>query len=597
MRPGVWRALRAPPKSCSTNGQTRDSLRYGWTLNLKKTVIVIFGTAAQRAQFAGATLFWGSEEMRMVDSTKYLGVHFSADASWDTHVKAAVAKGQAAFHAWAPVLASPRIHVHTKKRVIATYIRPVMEYASEIWSTPLGTHHTVNMSGMDAVLRAACALACGVRASRSERSWMRNACVNTEVMGLDMDVLPAADVARIARLRYAERAASADARAQSLPAHDASAAEYVGALPANTSPDYMNAAVRAALPAGDRWLEDVASTRRLVRAYVGADRDGKPIRNADIVAAVTADARSRALAAHSAVPRAPHVSMRGRVLRPVRQTPLVLHPATTVLAAGALRPSYLRVPDAATYSVLCLRSGHLPIDATERARRRYALDSCPDCQAQLVCVAEELSAEERRWRHVQHALVDCAVCGGGNGPAGLRPVWPTVRVLLADLRQAVGGAGAPRVAVDAAFAGLRAIVGVGQQAWSPAQVRTLCIPFLLDPGMPSCTCSVLQSNCVRIVAAYTELVSALRVRGCTPDVSRLRAIGLPASSLLREFCPAAWGVQALLTADADSDDEVVLCPAACVGSVRCSSVSPPLSSTPVLSRSAPRGAEADGLLA
>ena len=94
------------------------TLKYGWTLNFNKTLVLVFGSEQLRTEQEGVRFFWGDAELRRAAAVKCLGIHFSDDMSWATHIAEAARKGWSSYHAWAPVLASSRIHVATKKRLI-----------------------------------------------------------------------------------------------------------------------------------------------------------------------------------------------------------------------------------------------------------------------------------------------------------------------------------------------------------------------------------------------------------------------------------------------------------------------------------------------
>ena len=247
----------------------RHSLRYGWTLNVTKTVVLVFGTALQRAEHAGAVFRWGDAALPRAPSAKYLGVVFHEGMTWDLRIAQAVRKGWAAYHAWAPVLASTRIHVATKKRLIDTHVRPSMKYALEIWGSPLIPSDAASLQPLDVVLTAACRLACGVRASPAMHAWERRAGVKPDVLLADMGELPMQDVALIATLSYAERVRMADTGAAALTQHDDGSPAFETALPAHKSPDFMHAALRRALPPDDAWVCRVAAARAAVRTELG----------------------------------------------------------------------------------------------------------------------------------------------------------------------------------------------------------------------------------------------------------------------------------------------------------------------------------------
>ena len=60
----------------------QHSRKWGWTLNFKKSVVMVFGTQAARAPHADHQFFWADAELPRVAKTKYLGVHFTENVTW-----------------------------------------------------------------------------------------------------------------------------------------------------------------------------------------------------------------------------------------------------------------------------------------------------------------------------------------------------------------------------------------------------------------------------------------------------------------------------------------------------------------------------------
>ena len=231
------------------------------------------------------------------------------------------------------------------------------------------TDRRASLQGIDLVLEAACRLACGIRATPTEHAWQRRACVKPHVLLSDMDVSPAIDVACIANLRFAERARVADVRAAGLLAHDAASPAFESHLPASRSPDFMNAAIRAAMPVNDAWMRQAAHTRALVRAHMGDRAPPLHVRlsNTAIRVAVAAVLRAAWRESCPSSPESSAVSSRGRRLRVVQPRAPLLCPLSLELSS-AKHPSYLRAPDSAALCVLMLRSAHLPGDHCHEAR-------------------------------------------------------------------------------------------------------------------------------------------------------------------------------------------------------------------------------------
>ena len=73
------------------------SLRWGWQINVRKTVVVIFGPASVRALYAATAFRWGDTVLQVQPSAKYLGVHLRADTSWRDQHAVAMQKGSGCF--------------------------------------------------------------------------------------------------------------------------------------------------------------------------------------------------------------------------------------------------------------------------------------------------------------------------------------------------------------------------------------------------------------------------------------------------------------------------------------------------------------------
>jgi Reverse transcriptase (RNA-dependent DNA polymerase) len=97
----------------------RHSEKWGWTANVKKSVVMVFGDVASRTALATVSWQWAHTPLQH-------------------HLAEKVKTGQAAFHQRAPVLASTRIHVNTKLVIINAHIRPVLEYGMEVWGLSTG---------------------------------------------------------------------------------------------------------------------------------------------------------------------------------------------------------------------------------------------------------------------------------------------------------------------------------------------------------------------------------------------------------------------------------------------------------------------------
>jgi hypothetical protein len=84
---------------------------WGCCANTNESHVLLVGPPGAVAEARNHDFCWGSAPLQVVDPVKYLGVRLNCAWTWDTHIAAAYHKGLGAFHAWRPVLVSPRISV------------------------------------------------------------------------------------------------------------------------------------------------------------------------------------------------------------------------------------------------------------------------------------------------------------------------------------------------------------------------------------------------------------------------------------------------------------------------------------------------------
>jgi hypothetical protein len=131
-----------------------------------------------------------------------------------------------------------------------------------------------------------------------------------------------------------------------------------------------------------------------------------------------------------------------------------------------------------------------------------------------VMTGEDVTADERRWRHIQHAMVACCA---GHGP--------DVDELRQDVLDACPHNCAARRAVDQAFACDLSDVH---------SVRQRLVPFLLDPGAGCSTMPCVRDRVMRVVAGYVLTVGAAWLE-VQPDTVSASTLQLPATSRVRAY--------------------------------------------------------------
>ena len=183
----------------------RHSLKWGWTANTKKSVIMVFGDDATRAQYGDAHWTWADTELKRVPTYKYLGLHLHESGKWDEHIAQTARKANAAFLTWAPVLASPRLTVALKLTVVKTRIVPILTYAMDVWSPDNGSRTAAHLAPLQRVCDKACRLACGLHRTRHSKAWQKQRGVSMAVLQADLDILPMEEYMSLAHASFRAR--------------------------------------------------------------------------------------------------------------------------------------------------------------------------------------------------------------------------------------------------------------------------------------------------------------------------------------------------------------------------------------------------------
>ena len=87
--------------------------------------------------------------MPHLDYYNYLGVKFTYNGHWDTHIKDLVTASKCKVNSVLRILHNPCLYV--KRQVILSILRPSLEYSSKVWR-----YTTSQSKALDAVLLAAC---------------------------------------------------------------------------------------------------------------------------------------------------------------------------------------------------------------------------------------------------------------------------------------------------------------------------------------------------------------------------------------------------------------------------------------------------------
>ena len=114
---------------------------YIYISNVNKSAVVVF---RNEKTFDGEW-FWGNFTLPHLDNSKYLGVKFTYNGHWDTHIKEHVTAGKCNVNSLLRILNNPCLSLYVN------ILQPSLEYGSEVWRCT-----TSQSKALDAVLLAPC---------------------------------------------------------------------------------------------------------------------------------------------------------------------------------------------------------------------------------------------------------------------------------------------------------------------------------------------------------------------------------------------------------------------------------------------------------
>jgi hypothetical protein len=87
--------------------------------------------------------------------------------------------------------------------------------------------------------------------------------------------------------------------------------------------------------------------------------------------------------------------------------PMHTNPISSVLLPEVPQPRHLRCTDSVALHMF-LRSGHPRATNDANVRFSFTHHICPACWQRVISIAEDITRDECRWRHVQHTLLTLA---------------------------------------------------------------------------------------------------------------------------------------------------------------------------------------------
>ena len=109
----------------------KESEKMGLSLNVKKTECMV---VSKKTINPKCSLSSKGEQIKQVTKFKYLGYLITSDGRCISEIRKRTAMAKDAFHKMKPVLMNRNISTTTKKRVLKTYVWPVLLYGCECWT-------------------------------------------------------------------------------------------------------------------------------------------------------------------------------------------------------------------------------------------------------------------------------------------------------------------------------------------------------------------------------------------------------------------------------------------------------------------------------
>jgi exonuclease III len=122
-------------------------LLWGLQANISKSAVVVYGPTGSAAANApnppspDHTWRWGDATIPVKDNYKYLGVVLARSGRWTAHLNQVVERGKATLAKYSKYLSLRSISRHVRLVLYKQYVRPVLEYAREVWQ-PTDTQGT-----------------------------------------------------------------------------------------------------------------------------------------------------------------------------------------------------------------------------------------------------------------------------------------------------------------------------------------------------------------------------------------------------------------------------------------------------------------------
>ena len=101
-----------------------------WRLkaNVSKCAVVVFSNSKVPGSW-----IWGEHTIPQASSYCYLGIDFTSDGGWDSHVKRVISNGRKKVNQLHSIISNRNRNLTARRLLLLSVLRPSIEYGSEVW--------------------------------------------------------------------------------------------------------------------------------------------------------------------------------------------------------------------------------------------------------------------------------------------------------------------------------------------------------------------------------------------------------------------------------------------------------------------------------
>ena len=88
----------------------------------------------------------------IVSNYTYLGVDFSYNGAWDTHIKKLIQNGKQKVNQLNSIISNRYINLSARRMLLLSVLRPSLEYGSEVWESQAAFLESIMLGGAKCVL-------------------------------------------------------------------------------------------------------------------------------------------------------------------------------------------------------------------------------------------------------------------------------------------------------------------------------------------------------------------------------------------------------------------------------------------------------------